>query len=283
MNPQRRTGLIIAIAGFFLIALGIFVVFRLLNISLTGGAPEPPPTPEAETKILVAISTHDVIAGTVLIPDDVTFVQIPMEFVPRDTIDNLDNAVGKILKTDIFEGEMILEHNLANPTGETLDIAYILDDAHVLMALPATDLMSREAVIKRGDIVDILVSYQEELKSVGGGEITPEEEAATRQQVTFTAFQRLDITALVVDIIQQDENTAQEEGQERPKPRRDQMVVQAYLIALDPQSALVVKYLKDAGAIFDFVLRAPTSSGQFELTPVTSEFIKELYGLELLP
>lgn len=61
------------------------------------------------------------------------------------------------------------------------------------------------------------------------------------------------------------------------------MAVQTYLVALDPQDALILKYFKDVGAIFDYVLRAPTSSGQFDLTPVTNEFIKELYGLELLP
>jgi pilus assembly protein CpaB len=143
------------------------------------------------------------------------------------------------------------------------------------MALPATDLMSREAIIKRGDIVDILVSYPETLNPVGGTETD-----AAPQQVTFTAFQRLDITALVVDIVQ-DQNASQQDN--AAAPTREQTAVQAYLVALDPQDALVLKYLKDIGGTFDFVLRAPTSSGQFDLTPVTAKFIKELYGLELLP
>jgi hypothetical protein len=46
---------------------------------------------------------------------------------------------------------------------------------------------------------------------------------------------------------------------------------------------LVLKFLKDTGANFDMVLRAPTSSGQFQLTPVTAQYIRELYGLGLLP
>ncbi len=142
--------------------------------------------------------------------------------------------------------------------------------------------MSREAVIKRGDIVDMMVSIQETLETVNAegetteGETQPEE--TKPQQVTFTVSQRLGISAIIVDIVE-DPNT--ETPQE--KPDQSQVVVQAYLIALNPQDALVVKYLKDIGGIFEFVIRAPTSTGQFDLTPVTSEFIKELYGLDLLP
>jgi hypothetical protein len=59
--------------------------------------------------------------------------------------------------------------------------------------------------------------------------------------------------------------------------------IRAYLLALNPQDALILKHLKDIGAIFDFVLRAPTSTVQFELTSVTEEYIIEFYGLEILP
>jgi len=55
------------------------------------------------------------------------------------------------------------------------------------------------------------------------------------------------------------------------------------LFALTPQDALILKHLKDTDAKFDIVLRAPTSTVQFELTPVTEEYIIEFYGLEILP
>jgi hypothetical protein len=54
-------------------------------------------------------------------------------------------------------------------------------------------------------------------------------------------------------------------------------------LALSPQDALVLKHLKDMNATFDVVLRSPTSTQQFDLTPVTQEYIIELYGLEILP
>jgi hypothetical protein len=59
--------------------------------------------------------------------------------------------------------------------------------------------------------------------------------------------------------------------------------IKSYLLALNPQDALVLKHLKDTGAVFDIVLRAPKSSVQFDLTPVTEEYIIEYYGLQVLP
>jgi len=271
LNSRTRTGIIIAFVGFVLIALGVYAAIRLLNISFTTGGVRATPPPQAETRITVAFVTHDVAEGSILAAADVTLTEIPIELAPRDTITNLDNAIGRITKTDLLQGEMVLDHNLANPTGQAYDIAYVLDERHVLMALGVGDLMTREAIIKRGDIVDLLASYTTTLRPTD-----PE-----AQVVTFDSFQRLDITAIVIDIIEAD--NADQTQQAPVAPKRSQVVVQAYLLALEPQNALVLKFLRDTGANFDLVLRAPTSSGQFQLTPVTAQYIRELYGLGLLP
>ncbi len=279
MNSRVRTGLLIAVAGFILIAVGIFLAIRFLNIDF-GASTTPPPTPVAEAKTLVAFAVNDLPEGTVLTEQDVTLTEIPVQFAITDAITDLDNVIGRMSKTDLVSGEMILGHNLADPTGAAFDIAYVLDEKHVLMALPATDLMSRESIVKRGDIVDILVSIQEVIEPVAADEPQP-----PAQQVTFAAYQKMGVTAIVIDLVQNNTATAADttiQGNANQQ-QRNQIIVQAYLIALNPQDALVLKYLKDIGAIFEFVIRAPTSSGQFELTPVTSQFIKEFYGLELLP
>lgn len=270
MNSRTRTGIIIAVVGLILIALGLYAAIRLLNIGIRG-AVQSAPTPPAAARTTVAFVTHDVAEGAILTANDVTLTEAPIELAPRDAVTNLDNAIGRITKTDLFQGEMILDHNLANPTGKAYDIAYVLDERHVLMALGVGDLMTREAIIKRGDIVDLLASYTTTLRPTD----------TEPQVVTLASFQRLDITAMVIDIIEAD--NADPTLQAPTGPVRSQVVVQAYLLALDPQAALVLKFLRDTGANFDFVLRAPTSSAQFQLTPVTAQYIRELYGLGLLP
>ncbi len=52
------------------------------------------------------------------------------------------------------------------------------------------------------------------------------------------------------------------------------------MLALAPQDALVLKHLKDTGAIFDLVLRAPTSTELFDTVPVTSEYLIERFQIQ---
>ena len=93
------------------------------------------------------------------------------------------------------------------------------------------------------------------------------------------------MTALVLDVVQEESTTNTEENllQSNNAQSPENVTIKAYLLALAPQDALILKHFNDTGAIFDFVLRSPTSTVQFDLTPVTDEYIIEFYGLEILP
>jgi pilus assembly protein CpaB len=252
-------------------------VFRLYQQTLDGG-PEPEEVVVEVITEQVVVANRDVPLGSLLTNEDLTTIDLPVEFATRDTIANVEDATGKILKVDLVRGEMVLVHNLADPTAVTHDIAYVLSDTHVLFPLPATDLLGRESIIQRGDLVDLYATVQTTIETIDENENRTE----STETVTFASNQRLDITAMVVDIIVE-EGTQQAEGDEAEDLPRSDINIKAYLLALDPQDALIMKYLKDVGAVFDLVLRAPTSQGYFNLTPVTSEYLKELYGLEILP
>lgn len=277
MTSRLRIGIIVAVIGLLLIILGGFAVVRLYQQTVQ--------RPEEETVVediilaQIVIANRDLPLGTLLTEEDLTIQLVPVEFTARDPIGAIADAAGKILKVDLVRGEMIFSHNLADPTAVTHDIAYILSETHVLVAVPPTDLMSREAVIRRGDIVDLYATIQTEIQTL---DETNNTETTVTETITFDAMQRLDITAMVVDIITEDQSTQAEGNEDESLPRQN-IDIKAYLLAMDPQNALVIKYLKDVGAIFDFVLRAPTSTAEFDLTPVTAEYLRELYGLEILP
>lgn len=275
MSSRLRIGIIVAVVGVLLIALGTVTVIRLYRTSVE----QPEVAPEVEVvTVSVVVANRDLSLGTLLTNNDLTTVEVPVEFTTPETITSIEDAVQKILKVDLVGGEMIMSHNLANPTDVTHDIAYVMSETHVLLAVPGTDLMSREAIIQRGDIIDIFATLSTTIDTEDEeGEVT-----TTTESVTFDAMQHINITALVADIVTEDGNVPAEAGEDEQVPRRS-VVIRAYLLALDPQDALLFKYLNDTGAKFDFVLRAPTSTGQFNLTPITSEYIRELYGLEILP
>jgi len=275
----------IVIAGLILVAVGVFASILLIQ---RYQASQVPVNVEEETvKTTVVVLTRDLSLGDRIETGDVELASVPVEIAPRDVLSTLDAAVGKMVKTDMIQGEMVLLHNLADPTNNIGDISFILSDDHILMAFPADDLMSRNSMIQRGDIIDIFATFDEEVQTVGDTPaVTDQENEPQTRTFTVDTMQKVSVTALVVDVIENQSNTNTDanllQGSDQSTPTQ-RGTIEAYLFALSPQDALILKHLKDTNATFDIVLRAPTSTMQFELTPVTAEYIVEFYGLEILP
>jgi len=136
-----------------------------------------------------------------------------------------------------------------------------MDEGKVLLAFPATDLMSSVRVLKPGDRVDVLFSL-----ASGEGDDTED------SLVTFNSLQGTEISAIVMPPETEARGGSNARVKEPVRP-------QAILLALDPQDALVLKHLKDAGGIFDLVLRAPTNEQLFETEPVDIDYLRDRYEL----
>jgi len=283
---NKVKALLIVLAGVILVGVGVFASYLLIQ---RFQAQQAPPTAQEEIiKTDVVVVTRDLFLGDTLTEADLEIASVPVEVVPRNAVTAVEDAVGKFIKTDMVQGEMLLTHNLADPTNKNGDLSFILADDHVLFAFSPGDLMTQEDLVQRGDIVDIFATFEQEIEAEEG-EIDPQTgEPVEPETRTFTldSFQRIDVTALVVDIIEQEEGGGGVEllpGQTAEGDPTQEVNVRAYLLALNPQDALILKHMKDTGAVFDIVLRAPTSTLEFELTPVTEEFIIEFYGLDILP
>jgi pilus assembly protein CpaB len=293
LSSRLRNGIIIAVVGLLLVVFGIFVLNGIFSQTRTA---DQVPTPEAPITSKVLVTTHDLPLGAFLGESDLKVIDIPVGFVPRNALTNIESAVGRFTKFQLVSGEMVLQHHLADPTNVNQDLAYILSENHVLMAFPAFDLLSRHGVIQRGDIVDIFVSVEFMVDVFESGSFGSVEEEKIRALFTFDSLQRVSITAMVVEVLvaNADGTTRSstsaaagpevggEVGEDGQVPSPSEKETLAYLLALDPQDALILKYLRDAGGIFDFVIRSPSSTQPFILDPVTAEFIRELYGLEII-
>lgn len=288
MSRRFRIGILIALVGIGLAAIGLYVLSVMLRQSLS---PLPAPTALPALTEHVVVTTHNVTLGSVLRGGDLRLAEVPVELVPPGALREIESAIGRFTKVDLVSGEQVLDSNLADPTNIMHDVGFILDDSQVLMAFPATDLISTLGVLQRGDIIDILVTISQEVRVVNEqpGAVVPQtgEDQFTTEEITFDAFQRVEVTAMVVDIVyeeQQQQSPIPQPGatpQPQPTPKPSEIKVRAYLLALLPQDALVLKYLKDSGAEFDLVLRSPTSTQLFELTPVTERYLLERYELEV--
>lgn len=266
-------------------AIGVFASLLLVESLQINQAPEDAAIDTIKSPVVVL--TRDLYLGDVITETDVQIAQVPVEIVPRNAITSLEDAVGKIIKTDLVQGEMVFSHNLADPTNNIKDLSFVLSDDHILMAFPAEDLMSREGLVQRGDIVDIFATFEQEIQ--GSEEASPAAEEGEEPQepetMTFTidTMQKVSITAMVLEVIEEQTPSAPLQGESEDESNKPASKIKAYLLALDPQSALILKHLKDTNAIFDVVIRAPASTIQHELIPVTEDYIIEFYGLEILP
>jgi Flp pilus assembly protein CpaB len=288
LNRRLRTGIIIAVVGVAMIAIGLFVLGRLVRDAL---APLPAPTPIPVTTEKVLITTHDVAIGTMLGEDDIVQVDMPIELVPRDALKDPFEAVGKMVKSDLVANELVLGHHLADPTNVSHDLAFVIGDNQVLVAFPSGDLMSTLGVLQPGDNVDILVSINQVVEVIPADDtaVTTQEEQTITKLFTFDAMQRVVLQAIIADVVTE-EGTAPVSATvvqnasgtpaPTPTPNPAMRTVRAYLLAVSPQDALVLKHLQDAGGTFDIVLRSPTSTELFELSPVISEYLNDRYQLE---
>ena len=288
MNRRLRTGIIIAVVGVAMIAIGLFVLGRLVRDAL---APLPAPTPIPVTTAKVLITTHDVAIGTMLNAEDIVQVDMPIELVPRDALKEPAEAVGKMVKTNLVANELVLMHHLADPTNVSHDLAFVIGDNQVLVAFPSGDLMSTLGVLQPGDNVDILVSINQVVDVIPAeGTTGTQEDQTITKLFTFDAMQRVVLQAIIADVVMESEGTApiaatvvqNSSGTPVPTPTPNpaMQTVRAYLLAVSPQDALVLKHLQDAGGNFDLVLRSPTSTELFELSPVISDYLNDRYQLQ---
>ena len=281
MNRRVLIGIVIAIVGVGLIGLGIVAINRVLRQSLN---PPAQATPVVEATTSIIVTTHDLAVGAVLNREDIQLATFPISLVPRDALQTIEAALGKIAIVHLIQGEMVLQHHLADPTNVSHDVGYIIADNQVLMAFPANDLMSGLGVLQRGDNVDIFVTLtvavSPTLTTPGVGSSSQQEQKIPRL-FTFDAFQRIQITATVVEVVAELGSSTPLQGQAQPTPNPANAKIRAYLLALNAQDALVLKNLRDNGAIFDIVLRSPTSNQLFDISPVTEEYLLQRYKLQI--
>jgi len=285
---SRRLGVLLALVGVFIVVVGLLFTALLFRQAT---APVAPATALPPVTVPVLVATHSLPVRALVHAGDVNVVQMPAQFVPLDALSAAEDAVGKITMIPLATGELVMHHHLADPTNISQDLAFIIGDDQVVMAFPATDLMSQVNVLKPGDQVDVLVSVEEPVVPNCGCGTASGSAGATNQQdkqlFTFDALQHLTIQAMVVEIKPKTQTSSSSSSaavsdsapEPTPTPSLDEIQPEAVMLALAPQDALVIKHLKDAGGMIDIVLRAPTSSQAFDMQPVSPEYLKDRYGL----
>lgn len=273
----RLRGYLWLVAGLVVAAVAGAVAFIALSRA-TADRAERADLMAPEQQVVVAAQNVEV--RDFLTAADVDVIDMPVDVVPDGALTDVDQVIGKISLVALYPGEILLDQRLIDPNVTTNSgrMALVVAEDEVLMAFPAGDLLSRLGVLKAGDRVDFLFSYnlpvdraESGLPGIGGDQnvVGISTEGEDLELVAFDLMQSVTIAAVVG-------GTNDERNPQPPD---------ALLLTVSPQDALVLKYMKDVGATVDLVLRAPEVEGEFSVDPVDLDYIINGYIVpsELIP
>lgn len=199
----------------------------------------------------VPVAARPLTPGTVLSAEDLLLKEYPLELVPLAAITSTQLLESQLIIEPVGQGETISPSKLAGEAAAR--VSQQLAVGQMLFAFPITDLLSRSNVIGDGDRIDLLLSLV-----VG----TPEGEQAA--PLTFFTLQNLEVIKVL--------RPGDSEQPEAAAPV-------ALLLGISPEEAVLIKHVKDAGGVIDFVLRSPLDNEPVIVPPVSREDLIARFGV----
>ena len=321
------------------IILGLATVAAVAFLLLQGGggpftAAEPTPTPGAApeqptgpqlTEVIVAL--QPIGRGSAFVQGSIGRREWPANNVPPDIIADEAETIGKVAKTEIVQGQVIVRSMLADVAGER-EASFLVPPGRVAVAYPINRQTSVAYAVQPGDYVDLLVTaffvdVDEEFQTTLPNKlsfIVPELDPETGQDTgRFTLSEPIDqgrIELFSGDIpaitfpreAQIPRRVAQlsvqaakvirvgpwieppppptPEGQpaDQPTPTPTPNVPDIITLAVTPQDALVMLWLRQSGIYNELALRAAGEENADHLTEaVTLQYMLTRFNIAVPP
>jgi len=235
----------------------------------------------------VVVARQPLAANTFIRADNVTVEE--RQEIPSGAAVLVQDVLGKMTLRDIAQGEIIRMQDLTSfgltsgITG-TRDLPLLLGDDKIAVALPADDILSQWGAVLPGDHVDLLFTMDliletpllwEEIKTPEEGQLYQSlERDQSQDNVSVLTLQNLEVLQILEE--PQPEGVQQASQEETPQPR-----ARALVLKIDPQDAIVLKYLRDSMGTIDVALRSPTNNTLFNVQPVNINYLALRYGIVL--
>jgi len=272
---MKRRNWLWFIASFVLALLaGIVVVYLLVINAPAGEAP-----PQALTRRVV-VATQSIARGSEIRADFIQIAEVDEDQIPSGAAARSQDVIGAIAKRDFALNDVITMQDIVLPWApRRITDTLLIDDDKLVVVLEADDVLSQWGGVIPGDRVDLLFSLdviletpmypQEVLAAEEGIQLIDRDQSMDNTSVL--ALQNLE----VLEILEEPAAPGAEEGAETTLPRR------ALLLQIDPQDAVILKYLRDSEATMDVALRARDNDTQYEVDAVNINYIVLRYGIVL--
>jgi pilus assembly protein CpaB len=244
----------------------------------------------------VVVATHSVAVGSMLSEGDVAVQSWPADKMPASAVRSTGDAKGQITMVTLEVGEPVLKHHITKPDIKGANLGFTLAEGKVGVTLAAEDLFSKIQVLQPGDKVDILYSLKLKKSELTGQTTTAGSAPSTgttggtgaktdsattgdnEMQFTFGTLQAVEVVSVVRSGVgEQTEKETQVTDLEKTPLGN----VYAYVLALQPQDALLLKYLRDADAVMDLAVRNIADETDHKTKAVDANFVVDKFQLQV--
>jgi pilus assembly protein CpaB len=273
---MKRRNWLWFIASFVLALLaGLVVVYLLWFL------PEPnEPTQVRMGRVVVA--TQSIARGSELRADFVEFADLDESDIPSGAAKQSQAVIGAIAKRDFARGEVITMQDILLPWApRRITDTLLIEDDKLVVILEADDILSQWGGVVPGDRVDLLFSLdiiletpmypQDVLAADEGIQLINRDQSMDNTSVL--ALQNLE----VLEILEEPAPAGAAPEEEAPV----ELARRALLLQIDPQDAVILKYLRDSEATIDVALRGRDNDTQYEVDAVNINYLILRYGIVL--
>ncbi|MBN1584559.1 MAG: Flp pilus assembly protein CpaB [Anaerolineae bacterium] len=271
------------------------------------------PTPEAKERVVVALQT---IPRGMRIPlDAIEIREWPVNDLPADPIYTLDEVNGMVARAEIQVWRPISKEKVKSVfQGEGSELSLAVPKGKVLIAVPITAMSAAGNALRPGDSVDVLVSLSmvevdedSQIKlpiALSGGEDCLAGCQPTGDQIPRLVTQYTVQKALVLNVGLWQEGQDLEvpvtgptptpqileetTGGEEAAPVAENIAValtdiRLISLAVSPQDALVLKWLRESNASIDMVMRSAVDTDLYNPEAVTLQYMIDRFGISIPP
>lgn len=205
---------------------------------------------------------------------EVAIRDLPIESIPEGAATTLDQVVGKMSTVDVFANQPLLVQQMVTPDVVTQQVALSVPKGKIVTAVPTESKLIANRLIRPGDKIDLLATFElEVMREQGGGPMAE----------SVGLLQNLEVHAIILPVANIDEGADAVKGNnEGGVFRTADEEGQSVLLAVDPQDALTIRHILDVGGQLDLALRGPGDDSTVDVQPVDQFYLADRYNIDLV-
>lgn len=267
----RRAGTTLMVGGAALAVIAFLLVLTITRQSQAAAA-------QSVRQVYVVTAIRDIPQYTAIRADSLAVKAFPAAYAPVGVATKIEDLEGKYAMTHIMRDQLVLTSQV-NATRKTSNLSASVPPGKVAFWMPLPDLLANSGGLQPGDHVDILLSLTMtvpkpgfSVSSSGQNEITGVSTQSTLQNVEVFfagAANNADFAGEAPPAA-----SASSTGAARQTSR-----VVAFL--LDPQDAVLAKWVKDSGGTIDLVLRSDSTENVTPTESVNADTVIERFKFRI--